>query len=97
MKTVYHELCTCRLCRLGVRREVERVLRSNRRWMGAYTIMYVGRLGWVPLWFYLAVLGEMLSRGLLIASYGSGDPFPRFMLSSLLSPGLRIVGGGRDA
>ena len=83
-------LCTCPLCRRGLRLRIVDACRRERRWVGFWTIRIVAGLGWVPVEFYREVLDEALQMGLLIRMEGGdapGDPgFPTYLASALAAP-----------
>ena len=85
MKTV----CTCRMCRRDIRKRIEDVFLAEPRWMGELTILFHGRLGWVPMSFYRAILGRMVLLGIVIKSEPDADEpdgFPLYLLARCMVP-----------
>jgi hypothetical protein len=73
--------CDCRMCRRGIRLLIESAWVEHPRWMGVFTVRYEGRLGCCPWGLYREAFGEMVRRGILIAS--KGDEYPVYMLARL--------------
>lgn len=90
-----HDLCTCPVCRRGIRRQIGEAFRAERRWLGYWTLRHAARLGWLPEAYYRSVIDEMLRRGLLVA-IAPEDPrrdFPVYLAASIVSRPARKRGG----
>ena len=79
MTTPKPDICTCKVCRQSIRQAVAQVLRSERRWIGFYTLVYCGSLGWIPTETIKAILQEMVMLGTVLEIYDEQDGFPRYL------------------
>jgi hypothetical protein len=82
-------ICTCAACRRGIRDRIADVFRRHRHWLGYWTIVSMGDLGWVPKPLYREILGDMIERGILLSIQDPEAPFGVYMLSSLVASPLR--------
>ena len=87
--------CTCQWCRRRVRTTIEITWEQYPRWMGVFTARYLCRLGSCPWPLYREVFAEMVGRGMLIASFQTGDDYPRYMLARLTLTAAKTKGGNR--
>ncbi len=74
------EICMCAQCRETIRECILATLFLHRRWMGYWTVRYLGDLGWVPAWYFRRIFLEMVESGIILVSYDPrSDDFPRYL------------------
>lgn len=67
--------CTCRECRLTIRRGILRAFAISPRWLGVEEIWTSGRLGWMPDELYIESIDRAAELGVLVESRGPvGEP-----------------------
>jgi hypothetical protein len=79
--------CTCTLCKLALRLDIEQVFIGSREWLGVFQVRSRIQFGWCSWKFFMDVWIQMMLDGLLIESFApDSDEFPRYLLSRLIAP-----------
>jgi hypothetical protein len=87
-------VCACAWCRRSVRTAIEITWEQHPRWMGVFTARYLCCVD-SPWPVYRSVFAEMIQLGILIASFETGDDYPRYILSRLTCRAAKPRGGNR--
>jgi len=78
--------CTCPLCCITLRMDIEQVFVRSPKWMGIFQVRSMVNWDWCSWRFFKRVWKTMITDGLLIESFApDSDEFPRYLLSRLIT------------